>query len=655
MSLTSRFRQGALGSLLVLLGAALPLAAQDDALPRERFHAPARTHWAQRTAEVAASRIAAALPEGIAARRAPLLLHQVEGTMRQVVIPIHFSDEQVGYSAQEIQQRFYGNETGGRYSVNRYFREASGERFGVEGFVLEGVRLPRSSEEYVGSRTPSLHQGIGDHVPHMLTEALAHADARADWARYVEPGTHRITTVIFVTAGQGGSCPGDRRHVWPHRYNLTELTGQPYRTRSKNSQGQVIEIDDYIVVPAEECGGAGPSESGLLIHETGHLLGLPDLYDVTDSQSRGPVGNWDLMATGNYNRPDSPAMLGAVSRMLLGWIDVQEMSGDSASLTVTDVAFSRAAHLVPFPGTSEFLLLETRTRTGTDQHLPGEGLVVWHVDAGVLEQGLRINAVNVSRDRPGVAVVQADGKGELQAGRNRGDDGDVWPGRTARTTFDASSTPAAKPYAANWTGRVALSGIAWGAAGGARSISLGALSSGEGVKEKAEILPEKLPAMIVGRAYEATLSLSGVESGEVRWTAEGLDALGLAVDAASGRIQGTVRAPSGDTTATVRVAAYKGSESSQELLAAKTYRVPLLQPVRVDIHQLVSAAMDPDARPLSKEALRYVDALGNGNGVYDLGDFVLLVQLGYLQLSPGEIVRYRGVLPPALLADLESR
>ena len=62
---------------------------------------------------------------------------------------------------------------------------------------------------------------------------------------------------------------------------------------------------------------------GVISHEYGHDLGLPDLYD-----SIGPtdtdVGWWDLMSTGSHSGPvfqSIPTHMGAWSKYVLGWIN----------------------------------------------------------------------------------------------------------------------------------------------------------------------------------------------------------------------------------------------------------------------------------------------------------------------------------------------
>src|SRR5256712_3836672 len=63
------------------------------------------------------------------------------------------------------------------------------------------------------------------------------------------------------------------------------------------------------------------SPLGVSVHEFGHDLGLPDLYD-TDYSSDG-AGIWDVMSEGAWNgapRGSSPPMFSAWSKIRLGWL-----------------------------------------------------------------------------------------------------------------------------------------------------------------------------------------------------------------------------------------------------------------------------------------------------------------------------------------------
>jgi immune inhibitor A len=84
----------------------------------------------------------------------------------------------------------------------------------------------------------------------------------------------------------------------------------------------------------------------------------------------------------------------------------------------------------------QYLLLESRKKTGFDFDLPGEGLLVWKVDE-VMEQ--------FAPAAPGLSLVQADGRNELNNPDdwNKGDESDPFPGSEGRdvlTDTGAAST-----------------------------------------------------------------------------------------------------------------------------------------------------------------------------------------------------------------------
>jgi immune inhibitor A len=76
---------------------------------------------------------------------------------------------------------------------------------------------------------------------------------------------------------------------------------------------------------------------GVIAHEYGHDLGLPDLYDVIGPGDTD-VAFWDLMSTGSHSGPlfqTIPAHMGAWSKYVLGWVDPVELEYGSREKTLT--------------------------------------------------------------------------------------------------------------------------------------------------------------------------------------------------------------------------------------------------------------------------------------------------------------------------------
>jgi immune inhibitor A len=98
----------------------------------------------------------------------------------------------------------------------------------------------------------------------------------------------------------------------------------------------------------------------------------------------------------------------------------------------------------------EYFLVEHRRRSGFDKFLPGEGLLIWHIDDTIDS--------NTNELHPKVALLQADGAEDLEHARNRGDAADPYPGSGSRRQFNAASNPSSNSYGDLAT-NVALSNI----------------------------------------------------------------------------------------------------------------------------------------------------------------------------------------------------
>ncbi len=91
--------------------------------------------------------------------------------------------------------------------------------------------------------------------------------------------------------------------------------------------------------------------------------------------------------------------------------------------------------------------MENRVRKGFDTLLPGEGLLIWHINEN---EKLNTSKTNQNDSRL-VMLEQADGQWNLQEGvgtltANTGDANDSFPTRSGANSFDLNSVPSSRFY-----------------------------------------------------------------------------------------------------------------------------------------------------------------------------------------------------------------
>ncbi|OGF47845.1 MAG: hypothetical protein A2231_02130 [Candidatus Firestonebacteria bacterium RIFOXYA2_FULL_40_8] len=135
-------------------------------------------------------------------------------------------------------------------------------------------------------------------------------------------------------------------------------------------------------VPGKESGILSPF--GVLCHEFGHQLGLPDLYQTVDP-SNSRVGKWDLMDYGAWvNNGANPPHFSSWCKALINWITpVNQTSSSILTLNAFDSASGNCFKVPILSSSVEYFLFEYRRKAGFDSFLPGEGVLVWHIDDSV--------------------------------------------------------------------------------------------------------------------------------------------------------------------------------------------------------------------------------------------------------------------------------
>jgi M6 family metalloprotease-like protein len=280
--------------------------------------------------------------------------------------------------------------------------------------------------------------------------------------------------IMVIVAGHESAYGGVETcspSVWAHQYTLDYAdifapVVDGVRVASSEGGGGYTQFGEIHCEPENAPGY--PASIGIIVHELGHDLQWPDLYDtfneysfdVMDTQG---IGNWGLMGTGMWNRSistspfygDSPAYPTAWSRWYQGWLDPVQITKSSLNLPLPPVATSGIVfQLRDNPngvdwvwnqrsGVGEYFLVENRPLIGYDVGLPGPGLLIWHIDESVIFN----NFANSDQNHRLVDLVQADGLRELNlTSDNRGDPGDPFPGTSLNAIFNASSIPSSDLY-----------------------------------------------------------------------------------------------------------------------------------------------------------------------------------------------------------------
>ncbi|MDR0517151.1 MAG: M6 family metalloprotease domain-containing protein [Fibromonadaceae bacterium] len=167
---------------------------------------------------------------------------------------------------------------------------------------------------------------------------------------------------------------------------------------------------------------------GTMLHENGHMLmGWSDLYNY-DATIKNFVGSYDIMSSGQ-------AMPNPYFRNQAGWIDTIVITDMNATLSHT--ANSHKAYVYRRSAT-ELYYIEARRKEGRSSGIPGDGLLIWHVNTQGDNTTLKSN-----RPYPQVALVQANNASWQQITAGGGTTANT-PFVAARPNFSKNTSPAAK-------------------------------------------------------------------------------------------------------------------------------------------------------------------------------------------------------------------
>jgi M6 family metalloprotease-like protein len=322
-------------------------------------------------------------------------------------------------------------------SMYEFYKENSYGQFIFIADVYGWYMMDSTYAYYVDSA-----KGFGE-PPHnaqrLARDAARLADPEIDYSLYDRDSDGYVDALILVHSGPGFEETGDVNDIHSHQWIMDSIY--------HSDDG--VRLYGYNMNPEETVVGNGtggfdyrPIKVGVFCHEFGHTISLPDLYD-RNYHSRG-IGDWSLMASGNYNGNSAvPAGLDAWCKYRLGWIAPENIAASEISHAIPEIFSTGYAARLWTDGDGygqEYYLLENRRKKGFDSMLPGEGLLIWHMDES--------NSDNDQKYDYLVALEQADGGFHLERNQNDGDPADPYPGIDMIREFSETTIPGsfANPY-----------------------------------------------------------------------------------------------------------------------------------------------------------------------------------------------------------------
>ena len=290
------------------------------------------------------------------------------------------------------------NGFGNKGSVHDYFLDVSGGKLRYTSIVAPyyTAKHPRAYYTNESVAQPTRARAlIKEALDWLKTQAFDFSALTIDNQKYVY-----ATNVFYAGPVVNNWAKG----LWPHSYHL--LTQYPLAANKFAYDYQITDMGSELTL-------------GTFCHENGHMIcDFPDLYDY-GYQSRG-VGVYCLMCAGGIPDPKNPAHIGAYLKYKAGW--AKSVTPITQGLVATAKAASNE-FFTHSKNNAEYFIIENRRKAGRDAALPGSGLAVWHVE----ELGSNNNEQMTAGSHYECALVQADGKFDLEHGANDGDAQDLYP------------------------------------------------------------------------------------------------------------------------------------------------------------------------------------------------------------------------------------
>ncbi len=327
-----------------------------------------------------------------------------KGDVKVLVVKVGFEDYPLDsddemetvYTDEELFAIFNGTEDGlqdsnqNGESLHSYYATSSYGLLNIHCDEIYEYNAKGSREEY-GSDSFYDEDGANQ----LIDEVLSGLDDEIDYHEYDSDGDGWIDAVYLNFAGPTGDWSST---WWTHANENTD---------SKSYDG--VQYHAYSFIHRY---GDRESDIGVLIHETGHLLGMPDYYAYGMNQSNN-IGTFDIMTAGDEIQQHNGDHNG-FSKWSYGWLEEEDIQFVDGSMGETVVKLSnidsekkggkKIAVIAPEHAKengifSQYFLVE---------YDAGENLTKTVFDNYGLEPGFRIFYVNAVLNEEGTDYIKDD-------------------------------------------------------------------------------------------------------------------------------------------------------------------------------------------------------------------------------------------------------
>ncbi|MCR4852455.1 MAG: M6 family metalloprotease domain-containing protein, partial [Prevotella sp.] len=305
-----------------------------------------------------------------------------KGQKKGIIILVNFSNVSFKSSNNNALFQSIANEEnytnanlGFKGSMRDYFYKQSDGQFELT-FDVVGPYTVSNTQSYYGGNDSS---GDDKYPATMVIEACQLAANDVNFADYDWDGDGEVDQVYVVYAGKGEADGGASSTIWPHEWTLDAANYFGDGSGPQTIDG--VTINTYACGP-ELNGSTGKIAGiGTMCHEFSHCLGYPDFYDTDYSGGQG-MGYWDLMDSGSYNGDGyQPAGYTSYERWVAGWKTPVELDKNTKVENMKSLQDGGDAYIIYNDNNNkEYFLLENRQFSGWDESLPGDGLLILHVD-----------------------------------------------------------------------------------------------------------------------------------------------------------------------------------------------------------------------------------------------------------------------------------